>query len=251
MSEGKRLVMNIKQLLAIAKITPKQELDQYFLQSDDILNEEVSLAKLGSKDTVLEVGAGIGNLTILLSKKAKVIAVEKDYAFSRVLKGIENTDVFLADALEFLESLRQKTDKPKNLVAFNKIVSNIPYSISQPLLLELFRHKWDIAVLIVQKEFAEKLISKERLGMAMDDIAEIKIVRQVSADAFYPQAVPSSLVLVKQKKLLDDKFWDFLCSLKPNKNVSNQVKKCPKSLEKKKVHQLTLKELRQLYLLKS
>ncbi|HLD39163.1 MAG TPA: rRNA adenine N-6-methyltransferase family protein [archaeon] len=244
--------MNIKQLLAIAKIVPKQEMDQYFLQSDDILNEEVSLATLSSKDTVLEVGAGIGNLTILLSKKAKVLAIEKDYSFTHILKGINNCNAVFGDALEFLESLRQKPDKLKHApVTFNKIVSNIPYSISQPLLLEFFRHKWGIAVLIVQKEFAEKLISKERLGMIMSEMAEIKIVRDVPANAFYPEAVPSAIVLIKQKKLLDDKFWDFLCSLKPNKDVSNQVKKCPKTLEKKKVHQLTLKELRQLYVIKS
>ncbi|MFA4819332.1 MAG: rRNA adenine N-6-methyltransferase family protein [Candidatus Aenigmatarchaeota archaeon] len=240
--------MNIKQLLAIAKIVPKPEMDQYFLQDDSILNEEVSLAKLSSKDTVLEIGAGIGNLTILLSKKTKVIAVEKDYAFSHVLKGIQNTNTIFGDALEFLESLRNVDKKPR-IVTFNKIVSNIPYSISQPLLLEFFRHKWDIAILIVQKEFAEKLISKERLGMIMSDIAETKIIRDVPANAFYPEAVPSSLVVVKQKKLLDDKFWDFLCSLKPNKNVSNQVKKCPKELAIKKSHQLTLTELKKLYTL--
>jgi len=237
--------MNIKQLLAIAKIVPKQEMDQYFLQSDDILNEEVFLAALNSKDTVLEVGAGIGNLTILLSEKTRVLAIEKDYSFTHILKGINNCDAVFGDALEFLESLRNTEKKPRS--SFNKIVSNIPYSISQPLLLEFFRHKWDIAVLIVQKEFAEKLISKERLGMMMADMAETKIIRDVPADAFYPKAVESAIVFIKQKKLLDDKFWDFLCMLKPNKNVSNQIKKCPTQLKSKKAHQLTLAELKKLY----
>ena len=240
--------MNIKQLLDLAKIKPRADLDQFFLMDDNILDEEVALARLKSSDTVLEVGAGIGNLTIRLSKKANVIAVEKDYSFAKVLKGIQNTDTILSDALEFLESLRSSHAKgvPNRSCVFNKIVSNIPYSISQPLLLEFFRHKWEIAVLIVQREFAEKLVSKERLGVIMSDMAEIKIESDVPSDAFYPTAVPSSLVVIKQKKLLDDGFWTFLCSLKPNKDVSNQLKN-PKNMAKKKVHQLTLTELKELY----
>ena len=233
--------MNIKQLLDMAKIKPNPGMDQYFLADDSVLDKEVSLAKLSSKDTVLEIGAGIGNLTIRLSKKAHVIAVEKDYSFMSILKGIGNCDAVFGDALEFLESLRSSKGG-----GFNKIVSNIPYSISQPLLLEFFRHRWSIAVLIVQKEFADKLTSKERLGMLMKDIAEVKTDRQIRAGAFYPAAVPSSLLVIKQKKLLDDDFWNFLCSLRPNKNVSNQVRKSGR-LGSKKTHQLALAELKELY----
>lgn len=255
--------MDIKRLLDMAKIKPNPALDQFFLQDDEILDEEIRLAHLGTGDIVLEVGAGIGNLTIRLSKAARVIAVEKDYTFSGVLKGIKNIDVVLSDALVFLESLRTTKGKKsgrlenekeaarstpnRSATIFNKVVSNIPYSISQPLLLELFRHEWQLAVLIVQNEFAEKLVSKERLGMLMSDIADVKIVRDIPANAFYPLAVPSALVLIKQKKQLDDKFWKFLCTLKPNKNVSNQVKKYPKNLANKKAHRLSLKELKELY----
>ena len=232
--------MDIKKLLEIAKVTPKKDFDQYFLHDDKTLAEEVALAKLTDNDTVLEVGAGIGNLTLHLAKKSKVLAIEKDYGFTHVLKGMPNTDSVMADALEFLEPMRGKK-------VFNKIVSNIPYSISQELLLEFFRHEWEIAVLIVQKEFAEKLKSKERLGMLMSDVADVKIVKTVPAGYFYPTAVPSSLVVLKQKKMLDDKFWDFLCTLKPNKNVGSMIKQAPAALAKKKVHQLTLAELKQLY----
>ncbi len=235
--------MNIKQLLDIAKIKPNPALDQFFLTNDEILDEEVSLANLKKSDTVLEVGAGIGNLTIRLAKKAHVLAVEKDYSFMGVLKGIDCETIF-GDAIEFLESLRSNHGGSD---PFNKIVSNIPYSISQPLILELFRHKWETAVLVVQKEFAEKLVSGERLGMLMKDMADIKIVRQIPAGAFYPVAVPSALIMIKQKKLIDDDFWNFLCALKPNRNVSNQVKKYPKQLGVKKVHQLTLAELKILF----
>lgn len=238
--------MNIKQLLEMAKIKPDKNLDQHFLQDDKILDEEVALAKLGKKDVVLEVGGGIGNLTIRLSKKAKVIVIERDFSFSRILKQIGNTDLILGDALQVMESFRAAVAKG-NPPLFNKIVANIPYSISQDLLLEFFRHRWDTAVIIVQKEFAEKLVSKERLGIVMSELADIKIARDVPATAFYPLAVPSSIVVLKQKKQLDDKFWIFCKGLPPNKNVGGVVKKAPASLAKKKVHQLTLAELRQLY----
>ena len=231
--------MDIKKLLEIAKITPKKDFDQYFLTDDRTLAEEVALAKLTPKDTVLEVGAGIGNLTLHLAKKSKVLAVEKDYGFTHVLKSMPNTETIMGDALEFLAPMRGKK-------IFNKIVSNIPYSISQELLLEFFRHEWDIAVLIVQKEFAQKLASKERLGMIMSDMAEVKVGRTIPASYFYPIAVPSSIVVIKQKKKLDEAFWQFLCSLKPNKNAS-MTKNAPTVLAKKKVHQLTLGELKTLY----
>ena len=97
-----------------------------------------------------------------------------------------------------------------------------------------------------KKEFAEKLASRERLGMIIKDMAEVKIMKHISAGAFYPKAVPSSLVLIKQKEQLDEGFWKFLCSLKPNKNVSNQLRTSGK-LGAKKIHQLTLDELKTLY----
>src|SRR3989338_8729608 len=148
--------MNIKQLLAIAKVKPNPKIYQYFFLYDLIFYYVIKIAKLTKKDVVLEVGAGIGNLTILVSKRAQVIAVEKDYAFSHVLKNMPNTKVVLGDALEFLESLRGKNNQKEGIgmdskkpakpssngTPFNKIVSNIPYSLSQRLTLEFFRHKW-------------------------------------------------------------------------------------------------------------
>ncbi len=232
--------MDIRELLAIARVTPDRKMDQYFLKDDSILDYEVELAELKPEDTVLEVGAGIGNLTIRLSKKSKVVAIEKDFSFSRLLRGIPNTNAIMGNALEVLESLRDSK-------SFNKIVSNIPYSISQDLMIEFFRHKWDVAVVCVQKEFAEKLISEERLGKIMRDLADIKIVKNVPADSFYPKAVPSAIVVMKQKKTIDYDFWKFLTELRPNKNVSNQVKKYPKNLASKKIHQLTLGEMNTLY----
>ncbi len=246
--------MDVGKILSEHNIVPRKNLDQYFLHDDRLLTEEVKAAQLKSSDVVFEVGAGVGNLTRKIAEKCKVIGIEKDYSFRTVLRHIESTNILFGDALEVLESLRTsreaklaKREKPSQ--EFNKIISNIPYSISQDLLLEFLRHKWDLAVLIVQKEFAEKLMEKDKLGLLMEECAEVKILKQVPADAFYPKSVPSSLVLVKQKRQMDNDFWLFLTEIfkDRNRDVKNVLKNYPVMLAKKKVHQLSIEEIRQLY----
>jgi 16S rRNA (adenine1518-N6/adenine1519-N6)-dimethyltransferase len=248
--------MNIARVLKDYNIEPNKNMDQYFLQDDKILSEEIKAASLKSTDIVLEVGSGLGNLTKKIAEKCKVIGIEKDYSFRNVLKGISNTNIIFGDALEVLESLRKvrqaKAAKGEQLKAeFNKIISNIPYSISQDLLIEFMRHKWNLAVLVVQKEFAEKLSEKDKLGLLLSECADIKILRQIPANAFYPEAVPSSLILVKQKKIIDYDFWLFLSEIfkDRNKDVKNVLRDYPVRLAKKKVHQLTAEEIKKLYAL--
>jgi len=244
--------MNIKKILEEDNIVPNKGLDQYFLQDERLLDEEIKTANLQKNDIVLEVGCGIGNLTRKIAEKCKVIGIEKDYSFRTTLKGLNNTNIIFGDAIEVLESLRKVGEgNGKNVKKpqFNKIVSNIPYSISQDLILEFMRHKWDIAVLIVQKEFAEKLTGKDKLGMLMKECAEVKMIKQVPGRAFYPATVQSFLVLLKQKKLIDDDFWNFLAEVFKNRNkdVKNVVKNYSLRLANKKIHQLTLEEIKKLY----
>lgn len=246
--------MDPEHVLKVLNITPSKGMDQYFIKDEKILSEEVKAASLKKADVVLEIGAGIGNLTKKIAEKAKVIAIEKDYSFRSVLRNIENANILFGDALEVLESLRKaseaKAAKGENArQEFNKIISNIPYSISQDLVIEFMRHRWDIAVLIVQKEFAEKLKGKDKLGMLMQECADVKILRNIPASAFYPEAVPSSLVLVKQKKQIDYSYWVFLTEVfrDRNRDVKNVVKNYPVTLARKKVHQLKMEEIKKLY----
>ncbi|MCX6815322.1 MAG: hypothetical protein NT120_00535 [Candidatus Aenigmarchaeota archaeon] len=239
--------MDVVKTLRENNIVPKKEFDQYFLTDEKIINEEIMAASLSKNDVVLEVGAGIGNITEKIGEKAKVIAIEKDYSFRNVLKTVKNANVLLGDALEILESLRTVAEKTGK-TEFNKIISNIPYSISQDLLLEFLRHRFDVAVLIVQKEFADKL-KEDKLGMLMKECAEVKVIKQVPAGKFYPVAIDSTMVIIKQKKKMDDNFWLFLTEIYKNRNKDTKkiIKNAPAKLAKKKIHQLTFEEVKLLY----
>lgn len=222
----------------------KKSRDQFFLKNELILDEEVLLADLREGDAVLEVGAGTGNLTRKLAEKCHVIAIELDRRFFSFLDSISNAKIIYGNALDVL-----KTGRKRKEFRFNKIVSNIPYSISQKLMLEFLKHKWETAVLVVQKEFAYKLVEKSKLGMLLEDCADVEIAEIIPKEDFYPEAVDSALIVLKQKKPMDEGLWKFLETAyrSRNKNVSNVVENCPEDIAKKKVHQLSLEELKELY----
>lgn len=230
--------MDIIDFLSKNNIEPRKKLDQFFLNDESVLKQEVELADLKPDDTVLEIGPGIGNLTRLLSQSASVIAVEKDKRFIPYLD-IENVTVIRADAVKLL-----KREAPR----FNKVVSNVPYSISKKLLLELLQHKWELAVLLFQKEFVDKL-SDGKLSIIKEDCCEFKKILTVPGSSFYPKAVDSSLIVLKQKKLLDEDLWNFVDNMfrHKNKDVKNVVESCPPRFERKKVQHLTLREIKELY----
>ncbi len=211
---------------------------QFFLENPLILEKEADLADVKEGDVVLEIGAGTGNLTRTLAERAKVIAVEKDGRFIEELKEIDNAEVVHADALEFLK-------KNHN---FNKVVSNIPYYISQPILLALLKHRWEACVLLVQKEFAEKCLGNGKLGLIVRECCDAKILGYVPENEFTPKGIDSALLVLRQRNLMDGKFWSFLCRafIIKNKNAS-KLEGCPLKLAAKKIHQLTLEELKGIY----
>jgi len=229
--------MDPEKLILENGLTIKKGLDQHFL-SDKFVDKEIALAGLKKGDVVLEIGAGIGNLTEKIATRCHVIAVEKDKQFIPLLRKIKNAEVINDDALSILSSL-----------TFNKIISNIPYSISQPLLLALLTKKWDVAVLVVQKEFAEKMLSKSKLSVIVNDCCHFDVEEFITAGEFYPPAVDSAIVRMVQKRIMDEKFWRFLSVVytQKNRNVKNVIKSFPDELAKKKVHQLEIKELKAIY----
>ena len=129
-------------------IRPKRGLDQYFLRDEVVLQREIYLADIQPSDTVLEIGAGNGALTRLIAGEArKVIAIEKDRALARMLRETlpDNVDVIEGDAL--------RMDFPK----FDKVMGNLPYSISSPLIFKLLEIEFALGVFCLQYEFAKKM----------------------------------------------------------------------------------------------
>ena len=148
--ENNNHLWQTKRLIRLYGFSPKKHLGQNFTVNLRILQKLVSYASLTIDDTVLEIGAGFGFLTQLLSEKCKkVFAVEIDHALMDFLKkqfhNSRNVDLIEGDILKVA------------LPYFNKIVSAPPYSISSPLLFHLLDRNFDSALLILQKEYAERL----------------------------------------------------------------------------------------------
>jgi len=124
------------------------DLDQHFLIDTDVLHSIIGFASISSDDIVLEVGPGKGVLTQELAKCAKkVIAIEIDETLAGALSALQgNIEILMGNALHLIDD-----------ISFNKVVANIPYAISEPLLKKLFKHNIDSAVLLVGSNFYDLL----------------------------------------------------------------------------------------------
>lgn len=154
----------------------------------------ISYASISREDTVLEVGAGLGFLTKLLSPTCKkVIAVEVDPKLTRILRS-ELSDL---RNVEFIEGDVLNASVPQ----FNKVVSTPPYSISSPLLFWLLERRFDCAVLTFQKEFAERLTAPVgsrdygRLTVGTYYRAEAELLDPMPRSMFYPPPDVDSMVV--------------------------------------------------------
>lgn len=164
--------------------------DQHFLINKHVLKRIIEYAELDRSDNVLEIGAGSGNLTQELAEKAgKVIAVEIDPGLAATIPRLENIEIITGDVLKI------------ELPGFNKIVSNLPYSISSPVTFKLLKHDFDMAILMYQYEFAKRMValpnSKDygRLTIAVQYYADVELLEVVPPDAFStPPSVHSAII---------------------------------------------------------
>jgi len=151
---------SVRQILRDHDIRPAKRLGQSFLVDVSVMEKIVEIAAIEKDETVVEIGSGLGLMTALMADRAAhVTAVEIDGKLIPILKetleGYRNVDVIQKNILEydFLpargESLDQKI----------KIIGNIPYSISSPILFHILEHrkKISVAVLMMQKEVADRL----------------------------------------------------------------------------------------------
>nr|QNO48545.1 ribosomal RNA small subunit methyltransferase A [Methanosarcinales archaeon ANME-2c ERB4]QNO48948.1 ribosomal RNA small subunit methyltransferase A [Methanosarcinales archaeon ANME-2c ERB4] len=171
--------------------------DQHILIDDLVLHNIIEYADLHHRDVVLEIGAGTGVLTEELRKRAcKVIAIESDAAFAEMLnRRFENTNV------EIIHGNALKVEFPE--FSFNKIVSNLPYSISSEITFKLLKYPFKMAVLMYQYEFARRMAaphgSKEygKLSICVQYRARVELLEIVPPEAFSPEpSVRSAIVSV-------------------------------------------------------
>ncbi|MDD5111451.1 MAG: 16S rRNA (adenine(1518)-N(6)/adenine(1519)-N(6))-dimethyltransferase RsmA [Candidatus Altiarchaeota archaeon] len=197
--------------------------DQRLMVDNLVIEDIVRHANLSGSETVLEVGAGNGHLTVELAEHAgNVIAVEKDRELCKTLrervKRCGNVTVLEGDALKL------------KLPACDKIVSNLPYSVSRRITVRLLEHGFREAFLLYQREFAQKLAAKPggenyRFVTALvQSTCAVTLLMDVPASAFRPQPrVSSTLVMLAQRIRPCNEYVAFLQELfnHKNKNVSN------------------------------
>ncbi len=150
----------LKQLLFELGVSPKKGLSQNFLIDGNILNKIVDLADVKENDLVLEIGPGPGALTeFLLAKKAKVTAVEKDTLWaSRLKEKYPMVEVFNEDILEF--------DFDKHIKPGTKVVANLPYHITTPIISKLIQRKklFSHVIVMVQDEVGRRMTANKNSG---------------------------------------------------------------------------------------
>ena len=188
----------------------KKSLGQNFLIDNNIIDKIVKIGSINKNKTVMEIGAGYGNLTknIIAMKPKKIFAIEKDKKLSFFLKKKfkENKKVKIInrDILDIIEE-----NNPKNNIV---VFGNLPYNISTKILASLVMlKKWppwyDILILMFQKEVADRILAKSnskdfgRLSILCNWRLEIKNHFNVSKNCFYPKPKINSTVLsFKPKK---------------------------------------------------
>ena len=143
----------------------KKSLGQNFLIDENIVESIVEKAGITKKDIVIEIGPGLGTLTkYLLEKAYKVICIELDERMINILKDrfslynnfeLINDDVLKVDLHELIK--KNKTENIDNI----KVVANLPYYITTPIIMKLLEDKLDIEsiTVMVQKEVAERLVA--------------------------------------------------------------------------------------------
>ncbi len=194
--------------------------DQHFLEDKSVLKLIVKEAKLKKDDIVLEIGAGKGILTMELVKKSRVIAIELDEGFKKDLSGF---DVRFGNALDLINSLK-----------FNKVVANIPYSISEPLFKKLLKIDFDTAILLIGKKFYDLFSSNSKLSIISRIFFDIKKIKDVPRECFNPRPrVDSVLIKLKKRKSKITKIEQIIKEfiLQNDKKVKNALKFAIKRVE--------------------
>jgi len=172
----------------------KKQFGQNFLTDKNLLKAIVLDAGITSEDEVLEIGAGAGALTMELAKVAKkVVSYEIDSDLKPILetnlKDFNNVEVIFSDFLKV-----KPEELKKHFTKNFKLVANLPYYITTPILFYLLEQNFDVTsiTVMVQKEVAERLVSKEntkdygRLTISANIMCDVSIKRIVNRKLFYP-----------------------------------------------------------------
>jgi 16S rRNA (adenine1518-N6/adenine1519-N6)-dimethyltransferase len=192
-------------LLQAQKLRADKRLGQHFLSDPVIANEIVTAAEITARDVVLEIGAGLGALTLPAARRArKVYAVEKDERIADLLRAelmaedMSNVILLNEDMLK-VDARTLAAETADRLV----VIGNLPYNISSQILVRLIwaREAVKRAVLMFQAELAERLLANPggrnygRLSVMVQYCADLNAIGRVAANRFFPRPKVDSVLL--------------------------------------------------------
>ena len=221
----------------------KKRLGQNFLINGEVISDIIDFAKITKDDTILEIGPGVGFVTEQLVKKAKkVIAVELD---EEAIKELQKLN---CDNLEIIHNDILKTDLSALCDEKIKVVANIPYYITSPIIAHLLGEIDDLEnknrakiidiILMVQEEVARRIVATPQssskqyglLTILAQFWADCSIIRTVGRKSFYPAPkVNSALVYLKVRPEPKIKLSDYTHFRKTVKAAFSQRRKTLKN----------------------
>lgn len=197
-------MFNLTLISFILGIVFNKDFGQHILKNPLIITSMLEKSALRNTDTVLEIGPGTGNMTVrILEKSKKVIACEIDPRLvAELQKRVQGTP--FQQKLQILIGDALKTELP----FFDICIANVPYQISSPLVFKLLLHRpfFRCAVLMFQREFAQRLVAKPgdklfcRLSINTQLLARVDMLMKVGKNNFRPPPkVESSVVRIEPR----------------------------------------------------
>lgn len=202
------LIEETKFIMKKYNIRANKSLGQNFLISEQVVNEIVESSKIDKEDLVIEIGPGLGTLTkYLLEKAGKVIGIELDKKMVEILqdrfKLYNNFELYQQDVLKIDLKHLIKKEKENTNIKKVKIVANLPYYITTPIIMKLLEEKLDLEsiTVMIQKEVADRLIAipgeKETgaITYAVYYYAIAEAILEVPKGSFIPEPEVTSKVI--------------------------------------------------------
>lgn len=185
-------------LIAETGIVPKKSKGQNFLIDGRVADRHIAYAGIREGDRVLEVGPGLGILTERMADlPCELTCIELDDILAEYISQT------FGDRLRLIHGDAVKVDFPE----FDVFVSNLPYSVSTPIIFKLLDHRFRTAVVMVQKEFADRMVADvgspdySRLTVNLFYRADCEVMETVPASRFNPRPkVDSALVMITPRK---------------------------------------------------
>ena len=248
--------------MRINNIKANKRFGQNFLIDDNILENIVKSAEITNNDLVIEIGPGLGNLTeYILKKAAYVILVEIDNNMINILKDrfknnnnyiLLNNDILKVNVDEIIENIENKLNRKFEKI---KVVANLPYYITTPIIFKLLQNENRIneITVMVQKEVAERIVAKNKtkdygiLTLMVNYLGTSDIKLIVPNNSFIPAPnVTSAVIKITKNKRFTVKDEELLFKL-IHSSFAQRRKKIINSLESTKFLNMSKPELEKIF----